>query len=167
MYRPYSSSVPGSGPFRDAESIIRERSQDFCTAFNTANYDQVAAIFAPDGVWMPPNHDLVQGAHAIERTMRRYGEGGYQDLRQETIRVEASGDMALEIGEYTISIRQPNGTTVADRGKYLKAWRRMGTWSIVADSWSSNLPADRNVAGKPLSDNNREPIMLPNVPKSA
>jgi uncharacterized protein (TIGR02246 family) len=167
MYRPYASSVPGSGSFRDAESTIRERSQDFCTAFNTANYDQVALIFTPDSVWMPPNHEPVQGRAGIERALRKYGEAGYQDLRLETTRVEASAEMALEIGQYTMAIRQANGTTVADRGKYLRVWRRMGTWLIVADSWSSNLPNDRPVTGKSLADNAREPIILPNVPKTA
>ena len=47
------------------------------------------------------------------------------------------------IGRYTMAIRQPDATIRGDRGKYLKAWRRLGAWLIVADSWSSNLPAAR------------------------
>jgi hypothetical protein len=49
--------------------------------------------------------------------------------------------MAIEIGRYTIAIRRQNGTTVADRGKFIHAWRRLGAWLLLADSWSSNLPA--------------------------
>jgi hypothetical protein len=40
-------------------------------------------------------------------------------------------------------MRKPDGTILADRGKYVKAWRRLGAWLIVADCWSSNLPAPR------------------------
>ncbi len=140
MYRPYSSSLADSSPFLDVESMIRNLAQDFVTSFNTANYDQVAALFAQDGVFMAPHYDPAYGPKAVERLLRQIGEEGYEDLRLETVRVEASGDLAMEIGRYTVAVRQPDGTILADRGKYVKAWRRLGVWLIVADCWSSNLP---------------------------
>jgi uncharacterized protein (TIGR02246 family) len=140
MYRPYSSSLADSRPFVDVESQIRGLSQDFVTSFNTANFDQVGALFANDGVLMAPHHEPAYGQKGVERLLREVSEAGYQDLRVETLRVEHSGDMAMETGRYSVAIRQPNGTTVADRGKYLKVWRRLGAWLIVADCWSSNLP---------------------------
>lgn len=143
MYRPYSSSLADSRPFLDVESLIHNLAQDFVTSFNTGNYDQVAALFAQDGVFMAPHHDPAYGPKAVERLLRQFAESGYEDLRFETLRVEASGDMAVEIGRYTVAIRQPDNTIVADRGKYVKAWRRLGAWLIVADCWSSNLPAAR------------------------
>lgn len=141
MYRPNSSSLADSHPFLDVQSLIRGFSQDLATSFNTGNYDQAAALFAPDGVFMAPNHEPAIGPQAIERMLRCIGEGGYDGLRIETLRVESSADMAMEIGRYTVAIRQPDGTTVADRGKSLKVWRRLGAWLIVADCWSSNLAA--------------------------
>jgi hypothetical protein len=47
--------------------------------------------------------------------------------------------MAVEIGRYTAAISQGNGTTVPQRGKYLRAWRRLGAWLVIADCWNSNL----------------------------
>jgi uncharacterized protein (TIGR02246 family) len=143
MYRPYSSSLADSRPFLDVQSLIRNLAQDFVTSFNTGNYDQVAALFAQDGAFMAPHHDPAYGPKAVERLLHEIGEAGYEDLRLETIRVETSGDLAMEIGRYTVAIRRPDGTIVADRGKYVKAWRRLGAWLIVADCWSSNLPAPR------------------------
>jgi uncharacterized protein (TIGR02246 family) len=140
MYRPYSSSLADSRPFMDVQSLIQNLAQDFVTNFNTGNYDQVAALFAQDGAFMAPHHDPAYGPKAVERLLRQFGDAGYQDLRLETVRVETSGDLAMEIGRYTIAIRRPDGTIEADRGKYVKAWRRLGVWSIVADCWSSNLP---------------------------
>ena len=139
MYRPPTSSVPGSSPLLDVESTIRGFTQDFCTAFNTGNYDQVAALFALDGVLMLSHHEASQGPKGIERALRQYGESGYQNLRFETTRVDYSGDMAIEIGRYTVSIRLGN-STIGDAGKFLRAWRRLGVWRIVGDSWSSSLP---------------------------
>ncbi|MGC2791275.1 MAG: DUF4440 domain-containing protein [Candidatus Sulfotelmatobacter sp.] len=123
--------------------MIRNLDQDFVTSFNTGNYDQVAALFAQDGAFMAPHHDPAYGPKAVERLLRQFAESGYEDLRLETIRVEASGDLAMEIGRYSVGIRKPDGTILADRGKYVKAWRRLGVWLIVADCWSSNLPVPR------------------------
>jgi len=141
MYRPYADSLADSGPYADVESIIRGQTQDFATSFNTGNYDQVARLFAPDGVFMAPHQEPALGPKPVERALQRFGELGYQNLRLETMRVDSSGDMAMEIGRYTVVVAQANGSTVLDRGKYVKVWRRLGAWLIVADCWSSNLPA--------------------------
>ena len=168
-YRPYGGSVPNSGPLVDVGATIRDIVQDFATAFNTGNYDHCAAQFAPDGCFMPPHQEMVQGNKAIERTLQQFADRGYQDLRMETIRVDSSGDMAVEIGRYTVSIRQPNGTTVVDRGKYLNAWRRFGVWLKVADCWSSDLPteAPQQIQEKQLPDSDNVRILSPDVPRSA
>jgi ketosteroid isomerase-like protein len=140
MYGPYSSSLADSRPFLDVQSLLRNLAQDFVTAFNTGNYDQAAALFTADGAFMAPHYDPAYGPKAVERLLRHLGDAGYEDLRLETVRVESSGDMAMEVGRYTVAVRQSDGTIVGDRGKYVKVWRRLGTWLIVADSWSSNLP---------------------------
>ena len=143
MYRSFGSNAPSSTAFLDVESTIRGLTQDYNTAFNTGNYDQVAILFASDGILMPPNRESVHGPQAIERVLRQLGEMGFQDLRLETSRVNYSSDMAIEIGRYTVAVRQENGTTVIDRGKFIHAWRRLGAWLLVADSWNSDLPPVR------------------------
>jgi uncharacterized protein (TIGR02246 family) len=140
MYRPFASATASSSAFLDVESAIRGLTQDLCLAFNTGNYDQWAALFASEGQIMPPHREPACGPKAVERVMRELGEAGYQDLRFETVRVDYSGDMAIEIGRYTVAIKQENETTIADRGKYLHAWRRLGAWLIIAECWNSNLP---------------------------
>ncbi|MGA7905774.1 MAG: hypothetical protein WCA16_00100, partial [Candidatus Sulfotelmatobacter sp.] len=61
MYRPNSSSLADAHPFVDVQSLIRGLSQDLATSFNTGNYDQVGALFAPDGVFMAPNREPAYG----------------------------------------------------------------------------------------------------------
>ena len=143
MYQPYSSSLADSRPFLDVTSLIRNRSQDFVTSFNTGNYDQASALFAQDGAFMAPHYEPAHGPRTIEHLLRQLADAGYEDLRLETARVESSGDLAMEIGRYSVAIRRTDGTILADRGKYVKAWRRLGAWLIVADCWSSNLPINR------------------------
>jgi len=140
MHRPASGSVPSPGSWLDVQSTIRGLTQDFATPFNTGNYDQAAALFTPDGYFMPPQREAAQGQKPIELMLRGYGEAGYQNLRLETVRVDHSGDMAVEVGRYTVAIQQTNGTTVADRGKFVQTWHRLGAWLMTANCWSSDLP---------------------------
>jgi uncharacterized protein (TIGR02246 family) len=143
MHRPLSSSAPSVNSWLDVQSAIRGLTQDFATAFNTGNYDQAAALFTSDGFLMPPQREAVQGQKPIELMLRRLGETGYQNLRLETIRVEESADMAVEIGRYTAALQQANGTTVVERGKFVQTWRRLGIWRMAANCWNSDLPAAR------------------------
>ncbi len=145
MYRQQFPSPPRMEPrpSTDVESSIRDLTKDLVMAFNTGNFDQAAALFAQDGVLKAPNQESVYGPKAIEGALRKLSEAGQDDLRAETIRVEASGEMAMEVGRYQVTIRQQNGTVVADRGSYLRVWRRMGVWRIVADFGSTQLPAGK------------------------
>lgn len=136
MYRSYSSSSADSRPSQDVESQLRDLSQDFATSFNTGNYDQAAALFANDGVLMTPSQEAAYGQKAVERLLRQLGDAGFSDLRLETIRVDHSGDMAMELGRFTVAVRQAEVAPVREQGKYVKVWRRLGAWLVVADSWS-------------------------------
>jgi len=169
MYRPYTSPAGNTPSSHDVEATIRSLSQDFCTAFNTGNYDQGAVLFGPDGVFMAPHLEPVIGPKAIERKLREFGEAGYQDLRVETLRVDCSGDMAMELGRYHVTILSAHGAKQIDRGKFLKVWRRIGAWRMMADCWSSNLPASlpSSVDQKPISVTEKITIINNDVPKSA
>jgi len=129
MYRPNQLERP----FQDIQSQIRDLSQDFAIAFNTGNFDQAAMMFASEGVLMVPNYDAAYGEKAIERLLRQIGDQEYVGLRLETKRVEQSGDMAMEIGVFSAVARKKN---LATRGKYVKVWRRLGAWRMIADCWS-------------------------------
>ena len=145
MYRPYSSSLADPRPFQDVESQLRGLTQDFSTAFNTGNYDQAAALFAHDGVLMAPFHEPAYGQRPVERLLRQLGENGYSEMRLETIRIDHSGDMAMEMGRFSVVLRTPNGTLITERGKYVKVWRRLGAWLTIADcwNWTSQAANDR------------------------
>lgn len=106
MYRALPAGVSDSGPVRDVESTLRGLTQDFCTAFNTGNYDHAAALFNSDATFMPPHREPSNGVKAIERVLRDFGDTGYEDLRFETTRVDFSADMAVETGRYSLTVRR-------------------------------------------------------------
>jgi ketosteroid isomerase-like protein len=141
MYRPYSNTGADLRPFRDVESQLRDLTQDFATSFNTGNYDQAASMFAVDGVFMAPLYEGAYGQKTVERLLRQLGEAGYSDLRVETTRVDHSGDMAMELGRFSLTLHKADGTALPERGKYVKVWKRLGAWLIMADCWSKTSQA--------------------------
>ncbi|MFZ0735328.1 MAG: nuclear transport factor 2 family protein [Candidatus Sulfotelmatobacter sp.] len=136
MYRPYASSQADFRPPADVQTQLRDLTQDFATSFNTGNYDQAASLFASDGVLMAPQNEGAYGQKCVERLLRQMGEAGYSDLRLETTRVDHSGDMAMELGRFSFVVRKGDGAKTTERGKYVKVWRRLGAWLILADCWS-------------------------------
>ena len=136
MYRPYPNFPADSRPLRDVESLLRELTQDFTTSFNTGNYDQAASMFSHDGTLMAPHYEGVSGQKPVEQLLRRLGETSYCNLRMETTRVEHSGDMAMELGLFSVVLQKQDGTVAPERGKYVRVWRRLGAWLLIADCWS-------------------------------
>jgi ketosteroid isomerase-like protein len=141
MYQPHSSFEANPRLPRDVESQIRDISQDFAMAFNTGNFDQAAALFAKDGVLMAPRHETAQGQKQVERLLRQLSDAGHSALRLETTRVDHSGDMAMEVGRFTMNVRRQDGTTFPERGNYVKVWRRLGAWLIIGDCWTRTAEA--------------------------
>jgi len=141
MYRSYSNSQADFRPSADVQSQLRDLTQDFATSFNTGNYDQAANFFASDGVLMAPHDEGAYGQKTVERLLRQMGEAGYSDLRLETTRIDHSGDMAMELGRFSFVLRKADGSPVKERGKYVKVWRRLGAWLVLADCWSGTSAA--------------------------
>ncbi|HEX3822239.1 MAG TPA: nuclear transport factor 2 family protein [Candidatus Sulfotelmatobacter sp.] len=136
MYRSYADSQTDFHPILDVQTQLRNLTQDFAMSFNTGNYDQAANLFASDGVLMAPQYEGAYGQKPVERLLRQMGEAGYCDLRLETTRVDHSSDMAMELGRFTVCLHKADGTLVTERGKYVKVWKRLGAWLIMADCWS-------------------------------
>ena len=141
MYRSYSGAPSDLRPLRDVESQIRDLTQDLATSFNTGNYDQAAALFSGDAVLMAPMYETAHGQKAVERLLRQMGEAGHSNMRLETTRVDHSGDMAMELGRFSMSQQRADGTVVVEHGKFVKVWRRLGAWLIVADCWNRTAMA--------------------------
>ena len=120
----------------DVESQLRDLTQDFHNFLQHRKLRSSRKLFANDGVLMAPHYEGAYGQKPVERLLRQLGEAGYSDLRLETTRVEHSGDMAMEIGRFSVVVRKADGTLMPERGKYVKVWRRLGVWRLMADCWS-------------------------------
>jgi len=42
----------------------------------------------------------------------------------------------MELGRFSVVVHKADGTVIPERGKYVKVWRRLGAWLVLADCWS-------------------------------
>ena len=118
--------------------------REFVAAFNRGDMATVASCYAEDAKVMPPGSEVVQGRQAIEQFWRGVQEQmGVKEVTLDSQEVEASGDIAYEVGAATLKIEPPGGQATTVPIKYLVAWKRQadGAWRLAVDIWNNNAPA--------------------------
>ncbi|HMK31421.1 MAG TPA: SgcJ/EcaC family oxidoreductase [Terriglobales bacterium] len=126
----------------EVESLISKIGEEWARHWNAGELEKLIAAYATEAVYMPPHHAAVHGRDAIHEYLKGPLRHGVRDLRYEVTFIKHSGDLAYDVGRYSMSLPEPSGVMRQDRGKYLTVWRRQadGNWKIVADCWSSDLP---------------------------
>ncbi len=135
----------GAAPLSPADQqALRARSDSFVQRAVRKDFAGTAALFAPDGRFLPPNEPSVVGRDAILAWLNRYPPiNAFTAVVDE---VGGSGDVAYIRGHYAITVTPPGATrAVSDTGKYLTVNRRQpdGSWSIIADIFNSDKPPMR------------------------
>ncbi|MBW4093598.1 MAG: SgcJ/EcaC family oxidoreductase [Proteobacteria bacterium] len=101
----------------------------------------IAEFYTPDGRFMVPNAPIAEGHAAVAALWDHLLALPNAALRFGPTHIEADGDLAFEIGTYTLGFDRPGAARVEDRGKYVVVWkRRDGTWKAAADILNSDLP---------------------------
>ena len=113
-------------------------------AANRGDAAAVASLYTEDGQFMPPNADIVEGRANIQTAIQGLVDMKLRNVDLTTVDVGASGDLAYEVGRYSLDVQPPGAPQhVTDKGKYVLVLKRQadGTWKIVADIFNTNQPA--------------------------
>jgi uncharacterized protein (TIGR02246 family) len=102
----------------------------------------MGAMFAPDIAAFPPDGPIVNGRDAVTQlwasAMKDHGVKG---CKLDTISVEISGDLAIEVAEGTLKIEAAGGKIEDAKIKYICVWKQIGgKWLLYRDIWNS-MPA--------------------------
>ena len=119
----------------NAKAAAAMKANDSATAL--ANY-------ADDAVVMMANQKAWRGRAEISS-----GIGGLmavmtiKDVAFDTKDVMVDGDLAVETGEFKMTLQPKGGPEIKDEGKYLTVWKKQadGSWKIVRDINNTSLPA--------------------------
>jgi ketosteroid isomerase-like protein len=115
----------------------------FMATFNRGDAAGVGQFYSTDGVLMPPNGAAVKGRSAIAKAWGEMGKMGGTNLKLHTTELVAHGDMAHEMGTYSIDIKPAKGAVMHDHGKFIVIWKRdpNAGWQLYRDIWNSDVPA--------------------------
>ena len=115
----------------------------FMATFNRGDGAGVAQYYSTDAVLMPPNAAAVHGRSAIGDLWGGFGKAGGTNLKLHTTELVAHGDMAHEMGTYSLDVKPAKGAVMHDHGKFIVIWKRdpKAGWQLYRDIWNSDVPA--------------------------
>jgi ketosteroid isomerase-like protein len=114
----------------------------FMTTFNRGDGAGAGQFYSTDAVLMPPNAAAVHGRSAIVSAWSAMGKMGGTNLKLHTTELGTHGDMAHEMGTYSLDIKPAKGAAMHDHGKYIVIWKRdpKAGWQLYRDIWNSDVP---------------------------
>lgn len=128
----------------DVEAIL-ELERRAREAAEAKDLERYVSFYADDASLFWPGAPMVTGRAAIREFMRVFLSMPAFSLSFETAKVDVSraGDLAYSYGTNKVTLVDPIGNRMKDRGKYLTVYRKQpdGTWKVMADMGNSDLPA--------------------------
>lgn len=126
---------------QSARTAIEANSKQFIEAFNKGDAAAVANLYTMDARVLPPNSEMVEGRANIQKFWQGAITAGFKMVSLETVHVETQGNIAVEIGRYTLTRPGAGETTTTDKGKYVVMWKREGqSWKLAIDIFNTSLP---------------------------
>jgi ketosteroid isomerase-like protein len=125
-------------PALNIPDAITAINRAFMAAFEQGDAAAAADAYSAEGQILPPNHEPMTGHDAIRAFWQGAMDLGVTRVLLETVEFSQMGEIAVEIGRYTLSGRD---MPVLDSGKYIVVWKREGdAWRWHRDIWNSSRP---------------------------
>ena len=127
------------------EQNIRDHDAQWSKAAGAKDLEKCIGNYSDDAIVLPANAAAATGKEAIRSVWKELLASPGLAMSWTTTKVEVSksGDMAYSSGNYELSMTDPTGKPINDRGKYLEVWKKQpeGKWKCSVDIWNSDLPA--------------------------
>lgn len=121
----------------DDATDLKARAKAWEKAFNASRVEEVAAMYAPDGVRMPPNAVAAKGRDAV-LTQLRESRKMMSGVEIEAGAALVDGNLGVTHGTY--KIKGLDGAII-DNGKWVSIGKKVnGQWTTVSDIWNSDRP---------------------------
>jgi len=123
------------------EAALKAATATWLEAYNAGDVEKIVALYAEDGVLMPP-HAAVATGHAAIRSFLAADTAGAKAAGVKLVPgatvAGVAGDTGWESGSFTVA--DASGATV-DSGSYLSVSRKVnGAWLYVRDMYVSDRP---------------------------
>jgi len=122
---------------------VTRTTAELLASVNSSDAARCSAVWAADGVLMPPHHPSVQGREAIGAYFRDLFSRSKFRFTFTSSHIHLAGDVATERVTYTVVIwPEVDAPAIEDAGKGLHVYRRQpnGSWKLAYDIWNSDQP---------------------------
>jgi ketosteroid isomerase-like protein len=132
------------------EEALRDLDEQWSKAAGTKDVDKTVSFYSDDAVVMPPNAPRATTKEAMRAIWKDLLTDASISWKTKEVEVAQSGDIGYTSGTYEVTMTDPTGTPVNDRGKYLEVWKKQadGTWKCVIDMWNSDLRVASSAASE-------------------
>ena len=126
------------------ERAIRDADTAWLKAAQAKDCAGWVSFFSDDASWLPANAPILTGKQAISGyCSQMVANPGFAISWQATkVEVSRASDLAYAIGTYELTLNDPKGKPVTDRGKWVAVWKKQpnSTWKVAADIFNSDQP---------------------------
>ncbi len=125
-----------SDPTESIRRISRERAERIGRkAFD----EMVDAFYADDAQLLPSGASALRGREKIRRFWHLTPDEGLVSLTLGSREIEASGDLAFEIGRFSRTVRPRHGAPFQEHGKYIVVYRHGADgYRAIAEMYNSD-----------------------------
>ena len=119
---------------------LGQMNRDFAKALTAKDAEAAANLYAENASLLPPNEQIVTGRANIKAYWQGAIDAGILDASVKTIDAKSDGDLAYEIGTFTLRFLGEENDTIVEIGKYTEILERNaeGKWISTYGMWSSN-----------------------------
>jgi ketosteroid isomerase-like protein len=139
----FGGAAAAADPDSALEKALRDLDAQWSAAAGAKDVDKAVSFYSDDAIVMPPNASSATTKEAIRAIWKDLLTDAKISWKAKKVEVAQSGDLACLSGTYEVTLNDPSGKSVNDRGKYLEVWEKQadGTWKCGTDIWNSDLPA--------------------------
>ncbi|WP_163712672.1 YybH family protein [Mangrovibacterium lignilyticum] len=121
---------------------LGQMNRDFAKALTAKDALAAANLYDENASLLPPNEPIVTGRTNIQAYWQGAIDAGIIDASVKTIDAKSNGDLAYEIGTFTLRFSGAANDTIVEVGKYTEILKRNeeGKWISTYGMWSSNDP---------------------------
>ncbi|MCH7773820.1 MAG: nuclear transport factor 2 family protein [Bacteroidetes bacterium] len=126
----------------DMKAKFNELNKKFSQMMVDNDLEGMLSYYAENSISMPSYQPMLRSLDAMRESHKQQHEMGMKvtafELTATDVIVE--GNIAIEIGTYTISMDMPEMGTMDDHGKYMNVWEKQGgDWKLRADMWNTDM----------------------------
>jgi len=127
----------------ELKAKFNETNKKFSKMMMDNDLEGMLDYYADNCISLPSYQPMMRGHDAMREAHKKQHEQGDMKITAfalTTTDVIAEGNMAIEIGTYTISMEMPEMGAIDDHGKYMTVWENQGgDWKIRADTWNTDM----------------------------